>query len=380
MKITDIIKYEGGNDIFIWKHPATDFNTMSQLIVHETQEAILFRNGQALDSFGAGRHTLKTENIPFLSKLINIPTGGESPFHCEVYFINKITSMNILWGTANKMLLKDPQYDITIPVGASGQMAVKVENGRKLLLELVGTIREFNQSTLTDYFRGILMTRIKELISNKLLKDKIGILEIYSHIGDISSEILEQLTPEFEKYGLKLVNFFVNNIMMPENDPSYITLKNALAEKTRYGILGTNYQQDRTFNILETAAGNEGSSNSVMGAGIGLGMGVNMGNMMGGNMGQAISNTGNIPMTPTSEKKKCSKCNSDIPENSKFCTECGEKVVDSNKIICPTCKLDTPKGKFCIECGHKFMTHCPKCNCELKDGAKFCMECGEKLI
>lgn len=88
MKIIDIIKYEGDNSTFVWKHPAEDFNTLSQLIVHESQEAILFRDGQALDLFGPGRHTLHTQNIPLLRRLINLPTNGESPFHCEVYFIN----------------------------------------------------------------------------------------------------------------------------------------------------------------------------------------------------------------------------------------------------------------------------------------------------
>ena len=88
-QIADIIKYEGDNSTFIWKHPCEDFNTTTQLIVHESQEAIFFANGQALDLFGAGRHTLETQNIPLLRKIINIPTGGETPFHCEVYFINR---------------------------------------------------------------------------------------------------------------------------------------------------------------------------------------------------------------------------------------------------------------------------------------------------
>ena len=88
--IEKIIKYEGSNDVLVWKHPEEDFNTHSNLIVHESQEAILFKNGQALDLFGPGRHILSTENIPLLRRIINIPTNGETPFHCEVYFINKV--------------------------------------------------------------------------------------------------------------------------------------------------------------------------------------------------------------------------------------------------------------------------------------------------
>lgn len=88
-QIAEIIKYEGDNSTFIWKHPCEDFNSSTQLIVHENQEAIFFMNGQALDLFGAGRYTLETQNIPKIGKLLNRTTGDQTPFHCEVYFINK---------------------------------------------------------------------------------------------------------------------------------------------------------------------------------------------------------------------------------------------------------------------------------------------------
>ena len=92
--IAQVIKYEGDNSTFIWKHPCEDFNSLTQLIVHESQEAIFFLNGKALDLFGPGRYTLATQNIPLLSKIMNIPTDGVTPFHCEVYFVNKTDKMN----------------------------------------------------------------------------------------------------------------------------------------------------------------------------------------------------------------------------------------------------------------------------------------------
>ncbi|NLC26364.1 MAG: SPFH domain-containing protein, partial [Fastidiosipila sp.] len=98
-RIADVLKYEGDNSTFIWKHPIEDFNTTTQLIVHESQEAIFFLNGQALDLFGPGRHTLETQNIPLIRKYLNKPTGDETPFHCEVYFINMVQQMAIRWGT-----------------------------------------------------------------------------------------------------------------------------------------------------------------------------------------------------------------------------------------------------------------------------------------
>lgn len=97
-QIAEIIKYEGDNSTFIWKHPSEDFNSMTQLIVHESQEAIFFLNGQALDLFGPGRYTLETQNIPKIGKFLNRATGGETPFHCEVYFINKTVQMALQMG------------------------------------------------------------------------------------------------------------------------------------------------------------------------------------------------------------------------------------------------------------------------------------------
>ena len=107
-KLFDVIKYEGDNSTFIWKHPCEDFNILTQLIVHENQEAVFFMNGQVLDLFGAGRYTLKTQNIPLLSNLLNLATGGLSPFHCEVYFINKTEQMSIKWVPIQEFSLLSP--------------------------------------------------------------------------------------------------------------------------------------------------------------------------------------------------------------------------------------------------------------------------------
>ena len=102
-EIADIIKYEGDNSVFIWKHPDEDFNSLTQLIVHESQEAVFFMNGEALDLFGPGRYTLETQNTPKIGKILNRTTDGRTPFHCEVYFINKTEHMSIKWGTDSKV-------------------------------------------------------------------------------------------------------------------------------------------------------------------------------------------------------------------------------------------------------------------------------------
>ena len=132
-QIVQIIKYEGDNHTFIWKHPCEDFNSGSQLIVHESQEAVFFMNGQALDTFGPGRHTLTTQNMPMVKEYFNMATGDQTPFHCEVYFINLTEQMAITWGTNTKMEYVEPTYGFPIQIGACGEMSLRIEDGRKLL-------------------------------------------------------------------------------------------------------------------------------------------------------------------------------------------------------------------------------------------------------
>jgi len=357
MKIFDIIKYEGPNDVLVWKFPGEDFNTLSQLVVHESQQAIFFKDGQALDVFGPGRHTLHTQNIPLVRRLVNLPFNGESPFHCEVYFINKTVSMDVVWETPTAMPIQDAIYKIILPVEANGQFGVRIAEGKKLLVNLVGTISLFDQKTLKEYFRGILLTHIKDYIAKQFVQKQISFLEIQSYLKEISSGIQSDLTGEFIKYGIELVNFTVNDITPSESDPSYIQLKKALAKKAEMSVMGYDYQQERTFDILDKAASNEGGAAGIMNAGMGLGMGLNLGGIVGGAMASAAVNVVNTDVHSPGVKKKikCSKCGEEFPEGAKFCLGCGQKVeqLQDDMVKCPKCGASVPKGKFCLECGYK---------------------------
>lgn len=381
MKIFDIIKYDGSNDVFVWKFPGEDFNTLSQLIVSESQEAIFFRDGKALDLFGPGNYTLHTQNIPLVRRMVNLPFNGESPFHCEVYFVNKAVSMDVLWGTSSPIPVQDAVYKIILPVRANGQFGVRVVDSKKLLINLVGTVGTFDQATLRKYFKGILLTNIKDYIAAEFTEHQVSFLEIHSHLREISNGIQKLLAYEFLQYGIELVNFNVNEITPPENDPSYLQLKKALAKKAEMSVMGYDYQQERTFDVLDKAAANEGSASDIMGVGMGLGMGVNLGNILGGTMGAAMTNVqSNIPtLQPTIV---CASCGKEIPEGAKYCLECGEKVIPAKQnsmVCCPKCGASVPEGRFCLECGAKLELVCSSCGVRIIPGAKFCLECGSKI-
>lgn len=382
MKVFDIVKYEGENNVLVWKFPGEDFNTLSQLVVHETQEAVFFKDGQALDLFKAGRYTLHSQNIPLIRRLVNLPFNGESPFHCEVFFINKVVSMDIKWATTNPISIQDPIYKIILPISASGQFAIQVEDSKRFLLSLVGTIDQFNQNTLTKYFQGILMMNIKDYIVKQFTNHNLSFLEIQGNLKKIADGITLEVAQEFEKYGLKLVNFNVTDIAPSERDSSYIRLKQALEKKAEMQVIGYDYQQERTYDILDTAAANEGTASEIMGAGMGIGMGLNIGNTLGGMLSSTISDV--QPTIPkemkNTEKNRCPKCNNVLPDGAKFCSVCGTKMYATEETIeCPHCHEKVPKGKFCMVCGKPMGLICPQCGQPQKAEAKFCMFCGAKL-
>ena len=232
-QIAEIIKYEGDNSTFIWKHPCEDFNSLTQLIVHESQEAIFFMNGQALDLFGPGRHTLETQNVPKLGKFLKRATGGDSPFHCEVYFINKTVQMAIKWGTDSKIRFIEPSLGIPLELGACGELNLEVSDSRKLLLKLVGTMNGiawgdsgagFTKS-VQNCFRPLVSTAVKTHLPATIKAQNMNVLEIDENLELLSEVLSRSIAPGFEEYGLSIPQFYITNIALPENDPNFRRLR-----------------------------------------------------------------------------------------------------------------------------------------------------------
>jgi len=424
MAIIEVVKFDGPADLFAWKYPEQELGTWTQLIVNESQEAILFKGGKALDLYQAGRHTLSTANIPFLQEIENLPFGGRSPFTAEVWYVNKVNALDVKWGTATPLQLQDPKYQIIVSVRSFGQFGLQIEDSRKFLLKLIGTVPTFDKEAMVRHFRGLLMMNIKELISSYLVFKKISVLEISAYMSEISKHVEERIQPTFEEFGIRLLNFFIDSINIPDDDPATARLKEALAKRAEMDILGYTYQQERTFDTLEGAARNEGSgSANVMGAGIGLGMGFGIGgavgnqmsglasqmNFAGAGMGAANGAAGvaagagaytkGCPncqtmnrqeaqfcascghhfaaATPSANETACSNCGKSFPKGAKFCMHCG----DPNN-ACEKCGADNPEGAaVCVGCGHSFAAHtCYRCGTETDPAGKFCANCGASQV
>ena len=383
MAIVEVIKYNGEPDVFAWKYPSEELGTWTQLIVNESQEAILLKGGKAYDVFESGRHTLSTANIPILNGIINLPFGGRSPFTAEVWYINKLFSLDIIWGTATPIQIQDPKYGVLVQLRANGMFGIQIEDAQKFLVKLVGTMPIFDKKTLIQYFRGLYITKVKDAISSYVVHKKISVVEINAFIDELSEHMKERIEPTMAEYGIKLAHFYVNDISIQENDPGVRQLKAALAKKAEMNIIGYSYQQERSFDTLEGAAHNEGSmSGSLMGAGMGLGMGVNLGNAVG-NAFEAMTQEMN---TTKGDTKDCPKCHSVLAIGQRFCGTCGydttqvqEHEANTKAIICSQCGTALgANSKFCPECGKKY-NPCKECGADMPDGMASCPECGAAL-
>lgn len=372
MAIQEVIKYEGDNDTLIFKHPAEDFNTLSQLIVHESQEAVFFSDGQALDSFKAGRYTLETKNIPLISKLRNLVSGGVSPFHTEVYFINLATMMDIPWGTPSQVTVKDPNYGYSYSAGASGSFGLRITDGRKLLINLVGTDNVMSTSDVQKYFKDLIVTRVKNCIAVELSKYSYN--EFNQHLSDISESVASQIENDISDYGIQILNFFLSAVNIKPDDLDELKkLDNRMAQK-RFEALGNReaavieaeamaktreiqgytWQQEQQFDVSKAFAQNEGFAANPANMMAQVPLAFSMGNMIKDDVTGAVevSRAGSGTETLPNEVVQCAKCAVKLPASAKFCFNCGEKIEQQQKIFCTECGSVMPAdAKFCMNCG-----------------------------
>jgi membrane protease subunit (stomatin/prohibitin family) len=392
MPISELIKFEGPADALVWKYPIEDFNATSQLVVDETHEALLVVNGNAADLFPPGRRTLAVPNIPLASKLINIPTGGKSPFPCKVFFINKVHHMDLLWGTQGPITLNDPLYDIFLHVGLCGSMTVVISDSRKFMLKCAGFRDIFDPEALIKNFRGIISSYVKRYVSKIMINGLVSYFVMNANLFEIAEVVKEKLDDIFSDYGVEIVYFNIETITVPAKD--YEAITKAKERRSTRILEGYTWQEERQMAISEKFAGNEGTMGNIGGAVGGF--------MMGGAFGGTISdiarsalseeripsqrppkdttenpspindkNTGAFNVAeffeeetskPETEADETSKPES--KDNGKFCHACGNKV-----------PFD---AAFCSKCGQKLDKACLNCNTKLSSDACFCHKCGTK--
>lgn len=333
----------------------------AQLIVRESQIAVFINEGKIADIYKPGRHELTTANMPLLTTLKSWKYGFNSPFKCDIYFINTKQFTNQKWGTTNPIMMRDTDFGI-LRLRGFGIFAYKVSNPSVFLKELFGTQASFETEEIHDHLKRILLSGLTDLLG----ESKIPAMDLASNYDEIGAATLQKMNPEFEKLGLCLTNFIIENLSLPDE------VEKAIDQRSRMSALGdvNTYTKFQAADAIRDAAQNEGGG--MANAGVGLGAGAALGQMMG----QAFQNTPN--QTPSSSNINCTSCNKPMDSNAKFCPHCGESA--KKTMSCSNCNSNIPNNsKFCPECGFKIesKSFCNNCGKPMDSNAKFCPHCGE---
>lgn len=224
MALGSMMVDEGRTDVMAWKCATEDFEFGARLVVHESQAAVFFRDGQAVEVLGPGMHVLETRNYPFLRFFTKLRFGRY--FHCEVYFVNLAVQMSIPWGTrerVNMMLEVEPGKAMPLNVGASGTMNVQPDPNqvKEMLCWLLGTGQELTAMSMRDMFNSMLNTKIKTYLARVIQQCSMNAFTLDQHLNDISQGLLEVLKPEFLQYGIQLREFYVDAFALPEDNHAF---------------------------------------------------------------------------------------------------------------------------------------------------------------
>ncbi|MDA8117234.1 MAG: SPFH domain-containing protein [Actinomycetota bacterium] len=354
MALIGRLKYDAlTDDEIVHKVGSENLVLGTQVVVNEGQEAVFVKEGRALDVLGPGTHTLSTSNIPVLQRLINLPFGGKTPFTAEVWYVNRHAKLDMTWGTEAPFPVTDPQFKILVPVRAWGQFGIRVKDSRALITQLVATLHDWDADTVRRYFSGLLVSKLKDTIAKAIVRDRIPVLELTAWLDEISGKVRVPVAEEMDRWGLEIVNLYVTSITIPEDDPAVVKLREVLGTRAELDVLGDGYKLKRTFDVLETTAGNSsGVAGSLLSGGLGLGIGLGAAPALGANLAGALA-----PAAATA--------NAAAPQ--RFCPACGGVAVAG--------------AKFCSKCGSAFAAAggaCSKCTQALPPGAAFCPFCGQK--
>ena len=299
MEVLEFLDHSG--NIMVKRVPdsgPTEIKYGAQLTVRESQEAVFFRDGKALDVFPSGRHVLKTQNIPKITKWVtSFGYGEDSPFRSEVYFVGKQLFPNLKWGTAEPILFRDSELKM-IRIRSFGSYSIQISDSLLFVNKIVGTRGVYSNNNITDYLRSIIVSKLTSVLGDQLKT----VFDMPSSFDDLSIIIKSKLNQEFEGLGLTLHDFYLNSISVPDDVQEMIDQRSGMAA---VGNLDE-FMKYKVAMSLEDAAQNEGGGamGSMVGAGAGLGMGFAMPGIIQQAMGGAMMGGGSNSESAMDKLKK----------------------------------------------------------------------------
>ncbi len=337
----------------------------AQLTVRQSQAGVFFYKGKAIEAFGPGRHTLKTGNIPILTKIASIPWGLSSPLRAEMYFANLKIFTNLKWGTKDPVAFKDSELGL-IRLRAFGMFNLQVIQPILFINSLVGTQGMFTTREVEEYLNRVIVSRFNDYMGGTID----SILNLPSKYDELSEGLAKRLQEDFSHFGLGLAHLYINAITPPPE------VQQAIDDRSRMGV----FEDMNKLMQMKAAMAMEKASEAESGSGPGMGMG--MGLMMPAMFSQYFAAAKPSDQPADEATTQCPECHLALPTTSKFCLHCGHQQVIFQQ--CSGCgKNLTPNAKFCSRCGQPVEEKpksnlCPKCGSESLPGALYCNQCGEK--
>jgi len=346
----------------------------AQLVVRENQASIFFRDGKGLDVLGPGRHTLSTMNLPIITKILSLPWGFTSPFRAEVYFINMKVFTTMKWGTKDPVVFKDSELGM-VRLRAFGNFTTRITQPLLFINTIVGTMGEYFTNDIEGYLRDIIISRLNDFLG-EYVNTILDLPKVYDEMGEA---VKIRLADDFIKYGLELIDFFVNSITPPAEVQKMIDERSGMAA---VGNLDA-FMKFKAAKAMGDAAksGGGGTAGEGAAAGMGLGVGAGLGMMIPGMMFKSMTQEDLIPERIMQKGAvNCPDCHAEVSLDARFCHRCGHQMVVMQK--CPQCgKNLSVTANFCSNCGHdlKAELKCSKCDNKLLPGTRFCPHCGEAV-
>ena len=253
------VESKSSSDYLIWKYPNREIEVGSQVIVNESEEALLFENGQLIEILDAGRHVIESGNIPGMEGIIRRSIGNNSPLKIDVWFVSKVVSTDYKWGV--QLQVKDNTHQLIVPVGSYGSILLRIEDPASLVLQVVGKKKEMSKDELKDFLMPSIERGLKEYIAEKIKEGTLDVFNIETILVEASNQTKDSLEVLFERFGLKVIEFFIQGIEVIGDNPEYKKIKESLADAASLRIRAKAasdtkgfYQEERTLDALNKAA------------------------------------------------------------------------------------------------------------------------------